>query len=101
MHVIKFEKKQVGRGVDVAERPVEIDRVEMKLIPEMRLWDACGVPLQVVVLKKYTTDGKRLTWGLATTRSLTDPLEAYMLYALRNGIEEKHRQTKCFWDLTY
>ena len=27
MHVLKAEKEQIGRGVDVAERPVEIDRV--------------------------------------------------------------------------
>jgi len=101
-HLTRREKKRqetLAKKKASQPPPVEIDRVEMKLIPEMRLWDACGVPLQVVVLKKYTTDGKMLTWGLAITRSLSDPLEAYLLYALRSGIEEKHRQTKCFWDL--
>ena len=27
VHVIKFEKEHIGRGIDVAKRPVEIDRV--------------------------------------------------------------------------
>jgi hypothetical protein len=81
-------------------KPVEMDRVEMKLIPQMRLWDACGVPLQVTVLKKYMTDQTMFTWGLATPRSIEDPLEAWQLYGLRAGIEERHRQAKCFWDLS-
>lgn len=81
--------------------PVTIDRVEMKLIPEMRLWDACGVPLQVTVLRKVMTDGEVFTWGLATPRRLEDPLEAWTLYGLRSGIEERNRQAKCFWDLTH
>lgn len=81
--------------------PITVDRVEMKLIPEMRLWDACGIPLSVTVLKKVTTDGKVLRWGLATSRRIEDPVETWDLYSLRAGIEEKHRQSKCFWDLTH
>jgi hypothetical protein len=81
-------------------RPVEVDRVEMKLIPKMRLWDACGVPLQVTVLRKHLTNGEVFEWGLATPRKIEDPLEAWQLYELRAGIEERHRQAKCFWDLT-
>lgn len=81
-------------------KPVQVDRVEMKLIPEMRLWDACGVPLQVAVLRKYLTDGKVIEWGLATPRNVQDPLEMWHSYEMRSGIEEKNRQAKCFWDLT-
>lgn len=81
--------------------PVAIERVEMKLIPEMRLWDRCGVPLQVTVINKHFTDGTIVKWELATTRSVTDGLEAWSLYGLRGAIEEDHRQAKCFWDLTH
>jgi hypothetical protein len=80
--------------------PVRVDRVQMKMVPEMRLWDTCGVPIQVAVLREYTTDGKMHAWGLATPRKIDDPLEAWRLYQMRNGIEERHRQAKCFWDLT-
>lgn len=79
--------------------PVEVDRVEMKLIPEMRLWDSCGVPLGVTVLRKHLTDGQVFEWGLATTRAIQEPLEAWDFYGIRPGIEERIRQTKCFWDL--
>lgn len=81
--------------------PVRVDRVEMKLIPKMQIWDSCRVPVTVVVLRKHLSDGERIDWGLATTRDIQDPLEAWILYELRNGIEERHRQTKCFWDLTH
>jgi len=103
-HITRREAKR-KRTLDQkrAERPppITVDRVEMKQIPDMRLWDACGIPLSVTVLKKYTTDGKMLSWGLATPRRIEDPREAWDLYGLRPGIEEKHRQSKCFWDLTH
>lgn len=82
--------------------PVELDRLELKLIPEMKLWDACGdVPLSVTVMREYRTDGSVTNWGLGTTRDIRDPLEAWDSYKLRSGIEERHRQAKCFWDLTH
>lgn len=90
-----LEKKRAGRP-----KPVEVDRVEMKLIPQMRLWDACGIPLEVTILRKHLTNGEVFEWGLATPREIADPLEAWQLYELRAGIEERHRQAKCFWDLT-
>lgn len=81
-------------------KPVEVDRVEMKLIPGMRLWDACGVPLGVAVLRKVLTSGEVIEWGLATPRRFDEPLEMWQFYQLRNGIEERNRHAKCFWDLT-
>jgi hypothetical protein len=102
-HIRERERKRqetVARKKALLPKPVEVDRVEMKLIPEMRLWDACGVPLQVTVLRKHLTDGTLIEWGLATPRRIEDPLEAWQLYGLRSGIEERNRQAKCFWDLT-
>jgi hypothetical protein len=102
-----IQAREEKRRKTVAQRrqnepaPVKVDRVEMKLIPQMRLWESCGVPLQVAVLKEYSSDGKISTWGLGTTRSLSDPLEMWQLYQLRPGIEERHRQAKCFWDLAH
>lgn len=103
LHIREREKKrQETVALQRAEKPapVRVDRVEMKLVPEMRLWDACGIPLSVTVLKKYMTDGTVIEWGLATTRGIQDPLEAWQLYALRGWIEEGHRQAKCFWDVS-
>lgn len=103
-HIRAREQKRqetVARRKAMLPKPVEVDRVEMKLIPEMRLWDECGIPLQVTVMRKYLTNATVIEWGLATPRRIEDPLEAFELYELRNGIEEKHRQVKCYWDLTH
>lgn len=77
-----------------------VERVEMKLVPGLKLWEGCGIPLQVVVLRKHMISGECLEWALATTRDVADPMEVWDGYGIRNEIEEKHRQSKCFWDLT-
>lgn len=102
------EKRQRTVQAQKAERiregkqkpPVMVDRVELKLIGKMRLWDASDVPLSVVVMREHLTDGTCNVWGLGTTREDLEPLEVWELYGVRTGIEEGHRQTKCFWDLT-
>jgi len=81
-------------------QPVRTDRVEMKLIPRMSLWDDCGVPLQVVVARKHMTDGTCKEFALAITRDAQDALEVWDLYGIRPEVEEKHRQSKCYWDLS-
>lgn len=96
----RHRQETVARKRAQKPAPVRVDRVEMKMIPEMRLWDACGIPLNVAVLRKHMSDGTLVQWGLATTRPMEDPLEAWQLYELRRWIEEGHRQAKCFWDVT-
>jgi hypothetical protein len=79
---------------------VSIDRVELKAIRNMRLWESCTVPVHVVLLREFRTDGSCSEWALATTREFDDPLRIWDDYKLRVVIEERHRQMKCFWDLT-
>jgi hypothetical protein len=81
--------------------PVEVDHVDLKLIPDINLWDACEVPLCVTVMREHLTNGEVNTWGIGTTRKLQDPLEAWKYYQMRSAIEERHRQAKCFWDMTH
>ncbi len=75
-------------------------RVELKVIPQMTLWTECPVPLNVVLMREYMSDGESSEWGLMTTRKVDDPLEIRRLYHLRSSCEEGWRQTKCYWDLT-
>jgi hypothetical protein len=89
------KKKQTG----VPPRP-RLEKVELKVIPRMNLWEECGVPLDVVLMREYMSDGERSEWGLMTTREVDDPLEIRKLYHLRPACEEGWRQTKCYWDLT-
>lgn len=96
--VRRQKAERIGKGEQ--KLPVTVDHVELKCIGKMRLWDASEVPLSVVVMREHLSDGTVNVWGLGTTREGLDPLEVWDLYKIRTGIEEGHRQTKCFWDLT-
>jgi hypothetical protein len=89
------KKKEAG-----VKPPPELERVELKRIPRVNLWDTCGIPLDVVLMREYMSDGECSEWGLMTTREVEDPLETRKLYNLRPACEEGWRQTKCYWDLT-
>lgn len=96
------EKRQatVRRLKAAVAPPIRVDRVELKAIRDMKLWDTCKVPVHVVLLREFRTDGSCSEWALATTRDFEDPLQVWIDYQLRPAIEERHRQMKCFWDLT-
>lgn len=79
--------------------PPHLVKVELKAIPEMRLWDNLGVPLTVVVMRERFSDGEVRRWALATTREDLPPLEVRNWYHERTQVEERHRQVKLFWDL--
>jgi hypothetical protein len=89
------KKKEAG----IEEKPLLV-RVELKVIPQMQLWEECEVPLDVVLMREHMSDGTVSEWGLMTTRRVEDPVEIRRLYGLRSSCEEGWRQTKCFWDLT-
>lgn len=63
-------------------------------------WTEATVPLNVLLMRERYADGHAQEWGLITTRAygrLQQPQEDYQL---RTDIEERHRQLKCFYDLT-
>jgi hypothetical protein len=80
-------------------KPV-VKEVRLRLIPQITIWESCEVPINVVLLEEELSDGTCSEWALATTAEITDPCELWKLYAIRPAIEERHRQLKCFWDLT-
>ncbi|MBA7652350.1 hypothetical protein ES703_60180 [subsurface metagenome] len=63
---------------------------------DLTSWDACPVPLTVVL----TQQKDKPPWGLVTTSETQDASFLRGRYHLRETIEERHRQTKLFWDLT-
>ena len=83
----------------VKPRP-HLARVELKLIPRVNLWTDCGLPLDVVLMREYMSDGETSQWGLMTTGEVHDPMEIRELYGLRPSCEEGWRQKKCYWDMT-
>jgi hypothetical protein len=92
---IAKQKKEAG-----VAPPAELVKLELKVIPRMGLWQACAVPIDVVLMREHISDGRVETWGLMTTREVSDPKEIRDLYHLRSSCEEGWRQTKCYWDLS-
>lgn len=63
-------------------------------------WAEARVPLHVVVMRETYADGHQEGWALLTTEDFADPQQPPRDYRRRTAIEERHRQLKCFHDLT-
>jgi hypothetical protein len=105
--IIKREKKRKETLEQLKERtpsppPEEIIvKREAAAIGEFRSWSSCTVPLSVVANRETYADGRQKTWLLIDTKQIEDPTAACKEYHLRTTIEERHRQLKCFIDLTH
>jgi len=75
-------------------------RSEVAAINDFRSWSSCPVPLAVILNKEIFADGHAELWMLLDTRKVKDAAAARNEYRLRSAIEERHRQLKCFMDLT-
>jgi hypothetical protein len=58
------------------------------------------VPLTTVVNRERMNTAKRGIWVLVSTSNDFTAAHVRSTYQLRSAIEERHRQSKCFWDLT-
>lgn len=63
-------------------------------------WTAATVPIAVVCLRDHYADGHQDDWALMSTSQVAEPLCLLRLYRKRPAIEERHRQLKCFYDLS-
>ena len=63
-------------------------------------WTQCPVPLTAVVNRERDEHGEVRDWVLVSTSARRTAAEIRSTYELRPAIEERHRQYKCFWDLT-
>jgi len=63
-------------------------------------WAEARVPLHVVVMRETYADAHQEGWALLTTEDFADPQQPPRDYRRRTAIEERHRQLKCFYDLT-
>ena len=69
-------------------------------LKESYSWETCPVPLNAIINREVDRDGSEEFWVLVTTHLRKPSAEVRKLYGLRPAIEERHRQVKCFWDLT-
>jgi hypothetical protein len=63
-------------------------------------WEACAIPLTVVLIREIARDGTVHQWALATTLRGRTAQEVVDLYRLRSQIEERYDQLKNAWALT-
>jgi hypothetical protein len=63
-------------------------------------WSQCPVPLTAVVNRERDEYGQTHDWVLVSTSNRFTAAHIRSTYELRSAIEERHRQYKCFWDLT-
>lgn len=63
-------------------------------------WSQCPVPLTAVVNREQDEHGQTKDWVLVSTADRFSAALIRSTYELRPAIEERHRQYKCFWDLT-
>ena len=63
-------------------------------------WSQCPVPLTAVVNRERDEHGEVRDWVLVSTSPRRTAAQIRSTYDLRPAIEERHRQYKCFWDLT-
>lgn len=66
----------------------------------LRSWSQCPVPLTAVVNRERDEHGQTHDWVLVSTSDRFTAAHIRSTYELRPAIEERHRQYKCFWDLT-
>jgi hypothetical protein len=76
------------------------ERTLIARFAELSSWWECPVPLSGVYSREVYADGHETGWLLVTTKANWTASQVRDLYGLRTDIEERHRQVKCFWDLT-
>lgn len=92
------------RAADAKASPTDPSRVRERTLiarfPDLTSWWDCPVPLTGVYSRDVYADGHETSWLLVTTNATWSARRVRDLYGLRTDIEERHRQVKCFWDLT-
>ena len=76
------------------------ERTLIARFPSLTSWSDCPVPLTGVYSRDVYADGHEDGWLVVTTNEDWPAQQVRNLYGLRTDIEERHRQVKCFWDLT-
>jgi hypothetical protein len=111
----RVEKREAKRQRTLAQRKAELqaetrgDSAGAPADPPQTLlgtgrgllsWSQCPVPLTAVVNRERDEHGELRDWVLVSTSPHRTAAEIRSTYELRPAIEERHRQYKCFWDLT-
>ncbi len=75
-------------------------RKEAAVCEGLTSWEACAVPLTVVLIRETRGDGTVAQWTLATTLRGRTAQQLVDLYRLRSQIEERYDQLKNAWGVS-
>ncbi|MCU0982587.1 MAG: transposase [Pirellulaceae bacterium] len=93
--------RKTAQPAKAAPDPSKVrERTLIARFPGLTSWTDCPVPLTGVLSRDVYADGHEESWLVVTTASDWSARQIRDRYGLRTDIEERHRQVKCFWDLT-
>jgi len=95
----KAELEAEERG-NAAPSPIHAPQTWLGTGRGLLSWSQCPAPLTAVVNRERDERGQVRDWVLVSTSAHRTAGAIRSLYDLRPAIEERHRQYKCFWDLT-
>lgn len=96
----KAEAAAAASPVSTTTAPIPAPQTLLGLGRGLLSWSQCPVPLTAVVNRERDEHGQTKDWVLVTTSDRFSAAQIRSTYELRPAIEERHRQYKCFWDLT-
>lgn len=102
--IVKRELKRqqtlaARKGMPIPSSPPQ-PRTLLGLARGVSSWSDCPVPLTAVINREIDKQGEVQDWVLVTTAADWSAEHTRATYKLRTAIEERHRQYKCFWDVT-
>ncbi len=107
---LRTQKREAQRQRTLAQRkaqaahktaPAGVPRTRLGIERGLRSWSDCPIPLTAVVSRELDEHGETKDWVIVTSSSSLTAAQIRSTYELRTAIEERHRQYKCFWDLTH
>lgn len=107
---LRIQKREAKRQRTLAQRkaqaahktaPAAVPRTRLGIERGLRSWSDCPIPLTAVVSREVDEHGETKDWVIVTSSSSLTAAQIRSTYELRTAIEERHRQYKCFWDLTH
>jgi hypothetical protein len=108
---LHIQKREANRQRTLAERKAQaapqptaalgIPHTLLGIARDLRSWSDCPVPLTAVVSREVNEQGEYKDWVIVSTSPSLNAVQIRSHYDLRPTIEERHRQYKCFWDLTH
>ena len=93
-------KAELAAETRPASAPANLPQTLLGVGRGMLSWSQCPIPLTAVVNREQDEHGEVRDWVLVSTSARRTAAAMRATYDLRPAIEERHRQYKCFWDLT-